>query len=246
MARTVKPANAELSAAPKKLIGKSPAITSRAQLAAANLSRPKKSLPDKPLVKEVAKVRRPHRFRPGTVALREIRRYQKSTEMLLRKAPFRRLVREYAKEISTNSDYRFTAAALDALQEAAETIVTEVLSESNIFAIHAKRVTLKVEDVRARNRMANLHNDRLQLDQTDARFNYAPVKERAKSQPSASTSKPQGGGATHNAGGEQRQEENDEEKEEDEEEEGEENADGDESDNENDDGDDNDDEENDA
>ncbi|KAF8625029.1 hypothetical protein AX17_006943, partial [Amanita inopinata Kibby_2008] len=43
-------------------------------------------------------VKKPHRFRPGTVALREIRRYQKSTELLIRKLPFQRLVREIAQD----------------------------------------------------------------------------------------------------------------------------------------------------
>jgi len=61
---------------------------------------------------------RPHRYRPGTVALREIRRYQKSTELLIRKLPFQRLVREIAQDFKT--DLRFQGAAVLALQEAAE------------------------------------------------------------------------------------------------------------------------------
>ncbi|KAF6775580.1 hypothetical protein AHF37_05295 [Paragonimus kellicotti] len=46
-------------------------------------------------------VKKPHRYRPGTVALREIRRYQKSTELLIRKLPFQRLVREIAQDFKT-------------------------------------------------------------------------------------------------------------------------------------------------
>ena len=63
-------------------------------------------------------VKKPHRYRPGTVALREIRRYQKSTELLIRKLPFQRLVREIAQDFKT--DLRFQGAAVLALQEAAE------------------------------------------------------------------------------------------------------------------------------
>ena len=59
-------------------------------------------------------VKKPHRYRPGTVALREIRRYQKSTELLIRKLPFQRLVREIAQDFKT--DLRFQSAALGALQ----------------------------------------------------------------------------------------------------------------------------------
>lgn len=59
-------------------------------------------------------VKKPHRYRPGTVALREIRRYQKSTELLIRKLPFQRLVREIAQDFKT--DLRFQSAAVGALQ----------------------------------------------------------------------------------------------------------------------------------
>ncbi len=68
-------------------------------------------------------VKKPHRYRPGTVALREIRRYQKSTELLIRKLPFQRLVREIAQDFKT--DLRFQSAAIGALQ---------VSSQFNAFA----------------------------------------------------------------------------------------------------------------
>lgn len=60
----------------------------------------------------------PHRYRPGTVALREIRRYQKSTDLLIRKLPFQRLVREIAQDFK--NDLRFQGSAILALQEASE------------------------------------------------------------------------------------------------------------------------------
>ena len=63
-------------------------------------------------------VKKPHRFRPGTVALREIRRFQKSTELLIRRLPFQRLVREIAQEFK--ADLRFQSSAVQAIQEAAE------------------------------------------------------------------------------------------------------------------------------
>ena len=72
-------------------------------------------------------VKKPHRFRPGTVALREIRRYQKSTELLIRKLPFQRLVREIAQDFKT--DLRFQSSAVLALQEASEGESCRVLQE---------------------------------------------------------------------------------------------------------------------
>src|SRR3954466_1965464 len=63
-------------------------------------------------------VKKPHRYRPGTVALREIRRYQKSHDLLLRKLPFQRLVRTIAADF--RNDVRFQSTAILALQEAAE------------------------------------------------------------------------------------------------------------------------------
>ncbi|KAL9973042.1 hypothetical protein ACROYT_G019449 [Oculina patagonica] len=68
-------------------------------------------------------VKKPHRYRPGTVALREIRRYQKSTELLIRKLPFQRLVREIAQDFKT--DLRFQSSAVMALQEASEAYLVD-------------------------------------------------------------------------------------------------------------------------
>merc|ERR1712213_7444 len=80
-------------------------------------------------------LKKPHRYRPGTVALREIRRYQKSTELLLRKLPFQRLVREIAQDFKT--DLRFQSSAVMALQEASEAYLVGLMEDTNLCAIHA-------------------------------------------------------------------------------------------------------------
>eukprot|EP00088_Acartia_fossae_P052833 TRINITY_DN59870_c0_g1_i1.p1 TRINITY_DN59870_c0_g1~~TRINITY_DN59870_c0_g1_i1.p1 ORF type:complete len:155 (-),score=30.28 TRINITY_DN59870_c0_g1_i1:266-682(-) len=90
-------------------------------------------------------VKKPHRFRPGVVALREIRKYQKSTDLLIRKLPFQRLVREIAQEYKP--DLRFQSSAISALQEAAEAYLVALFEDTNLAAIHAKRVTIQVKDM---------------------------------------------------------------------------------------------------
>lgn len=98
-----------------------------------------------------AGIKKPHRYRPGTVALREIRRYQKSTELLIRKLPFQRLVREIAQEAKT--DLRFQSTAIAALQEAAEAYLVSLFEDVNLCAIHAKRVTIMVRDIQLARRI---------------------------------------------------------------------------------------------
>ncbi|TFJ85786.1 hypothetical protein NSK_003290 [Nannochloropsis salina CCMP1776] len=78
------------------------------------------------------------RARPGMRALREIRQYQRTTELLLRRLPFARLVREVQGEISTKQ-YRWQANSLLALQEAAEAHLVHLFEDANLCAIHAKR-----------------------------------------------------------------------------------------------------------
>ena len=85
------------------------------------------------------------RFRPGTVALREIRKYQKSTELLLRKGPFQRLVREIAGDYV--GEKKFQSQALMALQEATESFMVSMFEDSNLCALHAKRVTIMPKDM---------------------------------------------------------------------------------------------------
>ena len=96
-------------------------------------------------------IKKPHRFKPGTVALREIRKYQKSTELLVRKLPFQRLVREIAQEFKT--DLRFQSSAILALQEASESYMVGLFEDTNLCAIHAKRVTIMPKDIQLARRI---------------------------------------------------------------------------------------------
>ncbi|CAD6949809.1 unnamed protein product [Tilletia controversa] len=117
-------------------------------------------------VSNVGGVKKPHRYKPGTVALREIRRYQKTTKLLIRKMPFQRLVREIAQDyapccehsttilkvswmmhISNTPDIRFQTSALGALQEASEAYLVSLFEDTNLAAIHAKRVTVMPKDM---------------------------------------------------------------------------------------------------
>lgn len=99
----------------------------------------------------VGGVKKPHRYRPGTVALREIRRYQKSTDLLIRKLPFQRLVREIAQDLKVNM--RFQSAAIGALQEACEAFLVGLFEDTNLCAIHAKRVTIMPKDMQLARRI---------------------------------------------------------------------------------------------
>ena len=92
------------------------------------------------------KIRKKRRFRPGTVALRQIRKYQKSTELLIRKLPFQRLLREVVYEMK-KKDYRFQSTAILAMQEAAEAFLIRMFEQCNHIAIHGKRVTVQQKDV---------------------------------------------------------------------------------------------------
>eukprot|EP01012_Entosiphon_sulcatum_P022366 TRINITY_DN27299_c0_g1_i1.p1 TRINITY_DN27299_c0_g1~~TRINITY_DN27299_c0_g1_i1.p1 ORF type:complete len:484 (+),score=61.33 TRINITY_DN27299_c0_g1_i1:34-1485(+) len=90
-------------------------------------------------------IRRPLRFRPGTVALREIRRYQKSTELLLRRAPLERVVREVVQDYS--STIRMSGEAMRMVREASEDYLTQLFTISNALAIHAGRSVVRVSDM---------------------------------------------------------------------------------------------------
>ena len=98
-------------------------------------------------------VKKPHRYRPGTVALREIRRYQKSTELLLRKLPFQRLCREIAEDFDKSGVNRWNGTAVLALQEAAEAYLVGLFEDTNLCAIHAKRVTIFPKDIQLARRI---------------------------------------------------------------------------------------------
>ena len=111
-------------------------------------------VPRKQLVEKAARkqdVKKQHRFRAGTVALREIRRYQKSTELLMRKLPFQRLVRELA--VDFKSDLRFQASAVAALQSLTEEHIITLFEDTNLCAIHAKRVTIMPKDMQLARRL---------------------------------------------------------------------------------------------
>lgn len=98
--------------------------------------------------------RKPHRYRPGTVALRDIRKYQKSVDLLIRKGPFQRLVREIADDLDPNKkDWRFQSTAVLALQEAGESYLTGLFEDANLCAIHAKRVTIFPKDMQLARRI---------------------------------------------------------------------------------------------
>ena len=83
-------------------------------------------------------VKKKLRYRPGALALKEIRRYQKSTELLIPRLPFQRLVRNIVQAVSKN-DFKFQSGALGALQEASEAFLVGLFEDTNLCAIHAKR-----------------------------------------------------------------------------------------------------------
>ena len=153
MARTKKTARKKTGKSPRKqLVTKNPVkkltpaqarknVAKTNQAAQQNLGNPPKT----------GGLKRPMRYRPGTVALREIRRYQKTTELLIRKLPFSRLVREVTQDFKT--DLRFQAQAIMALQEAAEAYLVRLFDDTNLCAIHAKRVTIMPKDMQLARRI---------------------------------------------------------------------------------------------
>jgi histone H3 len=96
-------------------------------------------------------IKKPHRYRPGTVALREIRRYQKSTDLLIRKLPFQRLVREISQDYK--ADLRFQGSAILALQEASESYLVGLFEDTQLCAIHARRKTIVPRDLQLARRL---------------------------------------------------------------------------------------------
>lgn len=99
----------------------------------------------------VKKPQKPHRFRSGTVALREIRKYQKSTESLIRKRPFQRLVREITESVprsNSNGPMRFTSESINALQEAAESYMVRFFEDSYLYTLSSGRIMLTTKDMK--------------------------------------------------------------------------------------------------
>nr|QEL13114.1 CENH3.1 [Cicerbita alpina] len=95
---------------------------------------------------------KPHRFKPGTQALREIRRLQKTVNLLIPAAPFIRTVKEISNYIAPEVT-RWQAEALQALQEAAEDYLVQLFEDSMLCSIHAKRVTLMKKDLELARRL---------------------------------------------------------------------------------------------
>lgn len=112
---------------------------------------PRKALAAKIARKNFQPTKKPHRFRPGTVALREIRKFQKSVALLIRKLPFQRLVRELAQDFK--NDLRFQSSAILALQEASEAYLVGLFELANLCALHAKRVTVMPQDIQLARRI---------------------------------------------------------------------------------------------
>jgi histone H3 len=120
---------------------------------------PRKALATKVAIKSapaIGGVKKPHPYRPGTaVTLDEIRRYQKLTELLIRKLSFQSLVREIA--LALKPDLRFQSSAILALQEASEAYLVCLFEDTNLCAIHAKRVTIFPKDIQLARR---IHGER--------------------------------------------------------------------------------------
>ena len=115
---------------------------------------PRKSISNKAARKSAPfdyPIKKPHRYHPGIVALREIRKFQKSTELLIKKLPFQRIVKEISGEYK--SDLRFQSQAILALQEATEAYIVGLFNDTNLCAIHAKRVTIMPRDMQLARRI---------------------------------------------------------------------------------------------
>ena len=107
----------------------------------------RKKLPSIPLRKKVSTggVKKPHHYRPSTVALQEIHKYQRSTDLLCRRLSVARLIREITQDFKVG--LRFQATALLAIQEAMEAWLVHLMEDMNLCAIHAKRVTIGPKDL---------------------------------------------------------------------------------------------------
>ena len=119
---------------------------------------PRKHISHKILRKGIAPtggIKKPHRYRPGMVALREIRWYQRSTENLIKRTPFQKLIREISQEYRICPDgpgtpsvqVHFQSTAIAALQEAAENFIVGLFEDINLLAIHARCVTIMPRDI---------------------------------------------------------------------------------------------------
>mmetsp|Transcript_17444 Transcript_17444/g.41924 ORF Transcript_17444/g.41924 Transcript_17444/m.41924 type:complete len:149 (-) Transcript_17444:266-712(-) len=148
MARAKPPANARRSRN-EPLLGRArPRDEAEGRLSSASQQQPQR-----PRV-----VRKKRRMRPGEKALREIRTYQSSTNLLLRRLPFARLVREIQTGI-TRQPYRWQGSAILALQEASEAHLVALFEDSNLCAIHGKRVTIMPKDMQLARRIRGIDRE---------------------------------------------------------------------------------------
>ncbi|CAG2121876.1 unnamed protein product, partial [Medioppia subpectinata] len=97
-----------------------------------------------------------YRHRPGTIALKEIRRFQRTTELLIPRLPFQRLVREIAAEFK--DELLFQSAAISALHESAEAYLVGLFEDANLCAIHSRRVTVMPRDIQLSRRIRGERN----------------------------------------------------------------------------------------
>lgn len=125
----------------------------------ANTKKPPRLLTSPP-AGDPTPLKKTHRWKPGTVALREIKRYQLSTDLLLRRLPFARLVREVAADCAQSGWFgggaeqlRWQSQAILALQESAEAYLVHLFEDANLLAIHAKRVTVMQKDIQLARRI---------------------------------------------------------------------------------------------
>ena len=95
---------------------------------------------------QAGKVKKTRKYQPGTVALHEIQQFQKSTELLIQKLPFLQLVHKIALEVG-KYDLHFQGSTIICLQEAVEAHIVGFMEDTNLCAIHAKRVTIMPKDI---------------------------------------------------------------------------------------------------
>ena len=130
---------------------------------------PRKFISQKKLrkgIRPTGVLKKPHRYRPGMVVLREIRHYQTSTENLIKWTPFQKLIREISQEYRICPDgpgtpsvqVRFQSTAIAALQEAAENYIVSLFEDVNLLAIHARQVTIMPRDIQLALRIRGDHH----------------------------------------------------------------------------------------
>jgi histone H3 len=96
---------------------------------------------------------RRHRWRPGTVALRDIRRYQKTTNLLIPKIAISRVIKDITQNVLNKTTTRFQASAIEAIHHAAEAYLVALFEDANLCTLHGKRVTVMDRDIRLARRL---------------------------------------------------------------------------------------------